>query len=187
MGSLPSATTTACCFAMFAGALFSTAQNKPTRAKTVSTTSTTLFIGGASEAGFWCGGSICIDSWICICDGLWKRKYFWRGSRSGRSVRVNGGISPQLHLPDQNVYVDQLSGSCRHSCTGDKRVCRPKETGRDSCLSSLVRLLGSRTAPTIFRAFTMVGSPHAIASYPQYIVLTRGSRRTILRFTVRWR
>jgi hypothetical protein len=46
MGSLPSATTTECCVERLIGAFLELAQNNPTRAKTVSMTSTALFMGG---------------------------------------------------------------------------------------------------------------------------------------------
>ena len=59
MGALPSATMTVLRVVTFAGAFFGIAQNNPTNANTVSTTSTVLFMGGNLGPGFWCRGSIC--------------------------------------------------------------------------------------------------------------------------------
>jgi len=60
MGALPSATMTVLRVVTFAGAFFGIAQNNPTNANTVSTTSTVLFMGEEPRGlDFWCRGSIC--------------------------------------------------------------------------------------------------------------------------------
>src|SRR5215470_15469390 len=76
MGSLPSATMV--CWArivVFAGACFGRAQNNPTRAKAVSRASTTLFIGGASSAGFLMRRKYMSPPGDCNCEVLWKMNF----------------------------------------------------------------------------------------------------------------
>ena len=73
---------------IFAGASFGMAQNKPTRAKAVSTTSTVLFIGGSLEAGFWCGPKYMPGSMICK---LWRsvEKGYFLGALANRRAGIH--------------------------------------------------------------------------------------------------
>src|SRR5215467_5953426 len=81
MGSLPSATTTVrwVRISTLAGAFFGRAQNNPTSANTVSSTSMTLFIWGSPQRlDFDAAEVYAFDCPDCSCLALWKTTIFLR-------------------------------------------------------------------------------------------------------------
>jgi hypothetical protein len=114
MGSLPSATTTACCvrIAVLAGALFGRAQNKPTRAKTVKRNSTSLFIGGSLRGWILMRRKYMPVIGDCNCDGCGKGPIF-RGlpCDEDRSLRPNCYAEPAESGLDCMIKLRSWAGS----------------------------------------------------------------------------